>query len=227
MIDLLIKSGLKAFKQGKCEEALKYFHKLKNEKKDYYLGLTYVKLKDYDSAIRHLRLYLRRETNYELMIQVYMVLGYVYALKLEYVKSRRFFEKSLQLDFYNSKAYAALGYLDYKMNNYQESVKKLKKAIEFDNKNANAHNSLGYIYGDMNLNMADALKECEIALLLSPDYPAYLDSLGWVYYKQGDLIRAKQYLTQALDKLPESDEIRKHFKTIIVREINKKHEKID
>ncbi len=228
MGNLILKNGLKAYQEKRYRDALKYFNKLEDdEKKNYYLGLTYVRLNDYDSAIFHLKNYLKKETDYQFMIQVMMVLGYIYAQKEDYVKSKMYFTRSLQLDFNNSKAYAALGYIYYKMRNFHEAIKSLKKAIEIDERNATAHNSLGYIYADISMKLEEAVKECEIALKLSPNYPAYLDSIGWVYYKKGNLKKAKEYLSKALDMMPDNKEIREHFRNVIIKELTKKKEKID
>jgi len=227
MKNLILKNGLKAYNEKRYQDALKYFEKTKDEKKDYYLGLTYVKLEDYKTAITHLKKYLKKETNYSLMIQIYFILGFIYAQLNEYTKSLKYLQKVIDLDFNNSKAYAAIGYVYYKMKNFNESIKALKKAIEIDEENATAHNSLGFIYADINLNLQEAVRECEIALELSPEYPAYLDSMGWAYYKSGDLEKAKEYLVKAMDKMPDNEEIKKHFKDLIVKEMLKKREKID
>lgn len=228
MADLILKNGLKAYKEKRYEDALKYFNKLENElKKNYYLGLTYVRLQDYDSAIFHLKNYLKKETDYQIMIQVLMILGYIYVKKNDYKKAKIYFDKVLQLDFNNSKAYAALGYIYYQLKDYNEAIKVLKKAIEIDEKNATAHNSLGYIYADTNMQLEEAIKECEIALQLSPGYPAYLDSMGWAYYKKGELKKAKEYLAKALEIMPDNEEIKAHFRDVVVKEISKKKEKID
>lgn len=228
MADLILKNGLKAYQERRYEDALKYFNKLKDdEKKNYYIGLAYVRLNDYNSAIFHLKNYLKKETDYQLMIQVMMVLGYIYVQKKDFGKSKLYFDKALQLDFNNSKAYAALGYVFYQLHNFNEAIKSLKKAIEIDEKNATAHNSLGYIYADINIKLEEAIKECEIALEISPDYPAYLDSIGWAYFKKGDIKKAKEYLSKALEFMPDNNEIKEHFREVVIKEIAKKKEKID
>ncbi len=226
-MDLVFKNGLQSYKEKNYPKALKYFKKMKDTKKDYYLGLVYVRLEDYKSAIFHLTKYLKKETDYELMIQIYLVLGYIYAQKKEYTQSKQYFQKALNLDFHNSKAYAAIGYIQYKLNNNDEAIKFLKKAIDIDQDNATAHNSLGYIYADINMSLEEAIKECETAIKISPDYAAFLDSMGWAYYKKGELAKSKEYLTKALDINPDNKEIRKHFKDLIVKEMSKKKETID
>ena len=227
MADLILKNGLIAYNEKRYNDALKYFKKLKDHKKEYYMGLAYVRLEDYKTAITFLKKYLKRETDYQLMIQVYFVLGFIYAQTKDFSKAKYYLEKALQLDFNNSKVFAALGFIHYKMRNFNESVKALKKAIEIDEGNATAHNSLGYIYADTNMNLEDAVKECEMALKLVPDYAAFLDSMGWAHFKKGDIKAAKKFLSEALDKLPDNKEVKKHFKDMIVKDIVKKKDKID
>ena len=82
-MDLVLKNALIAYQEKQYGTALKYFKKLKSEKKDYYMGLTYVKMEDYKTAIIHLKKYLKMETNYPLMIQILVVLGFIYAQKKE------------------------------------------------------------------------------------------------------------------------------------------------
>ncbi len=227
MADLILKNGLIAYNEKRYNDALKYFKKLKDEKKEYYTGLVYVRMEDYKTAISFLKKYIKRETDYQLMIQVYFVLGFIYAQIKDFSKAKYYLEKALQLDFNNSKVYAALGFIHYKMRNFNESVKVLKKAIEIDEKNATAHNTLGYIYADTNMNLEEAIKECEIALKLTPDYAAFLDSMGWAQFKKGDIKKAKKYLSEALDKLPDNKEVKKHFKDMIMKDITRKKDKID
>ena len=58
-------------------------------------------------------------------------------------------------------------------------------------------NSLGYIYAEDNTKLEEAQKLVERALVVDPDNGAYLDSLGWVYYKKGDYQNALKYLKEA------------------------------
>ncbi|MEM1211348.1 MAG: tetratricopeptide repeat protein [Planctomycetota bacterium] len=61
-------------------------------------------------------------------------------------------------------------------------------------------NSLGYTFSveDRNLRAAETL--IKRALRAEPDSAAYLDSLGWVYYKLGDAARAIAWLDKAVKR---------------------------
>ncbi|MBN1899394.1 MAG: tetratricopeptide repeat protein [Spirochaetes bacterium] len=228
MANLILKNGLKAYQEGHFKSAIKYFSKLENDdKKDYYLGLSYVRLRDYESATYHLNNYLNKETDYKLMTQILFVLGYIFAQKGQYSKSKKYFQKSLDLDFNNSKAYAALGYVFYKQKNFDEAIRALKKAIEIDERNATAHNSLGYIYADINMKLEESIMQCEIAVKIKPNYAAYLDSLGYAHFKKGNIKKAKEYLSKAMEMMPENEEIQEHFRNVVIKDMSRKKEKID
>jgi len=230
MVTDRIEKGIEYYNKGEYKKALTEFRRLSDTEKlkHYYLGITYTRLNNIDSALFHLKTFLKNsEVSFPILIKVLMILGYLHARKEEYKKAKSYFEKVLQLDFNNSKAYAALGYIYYKVGNIQEALNHLQKALEIDQGNATAHNSFGYILAENDLDIDKALKECQKALELKPDYPAYLDSIGWIYFKKGDYIKAKHYLTKALEKMPECNEIREHFRVIVRKELSFKKEQID
>ena len=49
------------------------------------------------------------------------------------------------------------------------------------------------------------------ALDLDPDNGAYLDSLGWVYYRQGKLAEAESALVRAIDKIGQDGTVHDHL----------------
>lgn len=63
--------------------------------------------------------------------------------------------------------------------------------------NSAALNALGYTLTDRTDRHDEALVLIARALALKPGDPYYLDSLGWVYYRLGDLEKAEHYLRQA------------------------------
>lgn len=76
----------------------------------------------------------------------------------------------------------------------------LKKSIELDpSKAAQAYNYLGYMWVDRNQNLDEAGFMIRKALEIEPDNGAFLDSLGWFFFKKGDLGRALTELLHAAD----------------------------
>jgi tetratricopeptide (TPR) repeat protein len=61
-----------------------------------------------------------------------------------------------------------------------------------------ANNDLGYLYADQGKNLPKAEKMIRQALKGEPDNVAYLDSMGWVLFKQGKLEEARTFLQKAI-----------------------------
>ncbi len=74
---------------------------------------------------------------------------------------------------------------------------KLRKVIALKPEHAHAHNALGYSLADRAMRLDEAQALIERALELAPDDPFILDSLGWVYFRRGDLDNALKHLERA------------------------------
>jgi tetratricopeptide (TPR) repeat protein len=61
-------------------------------------------------------------------------------------------------------------------------------------------NYLGYMLADKGLRLPEALDMIRKAVKAEPMNGAYLDSLGWVYFKMGDNEQAEEYLREAVDR---------------------------
>jgi tetratricopeptide (TPR) repeat protein len=70
------------------------------------------------------------------------------------------------------------------------------------------NNDLGYSWADAGMNLDRAEKMVRLAVGEQPRTSAYLDSLGWVYYKQGKIDDALVYLDRALRMAPYEDRLR-------------------
>lgn len=69
-----------------------------------------------------------------------------------------------------------------------------------DENDADAANALGYHYALRGTNLNEGLALLRKALKKSPDNAAYLDSLGWIYYKMGRIDSAVECLKKAAGK---------------------------
>ncbi len=71
-----------------------------------------------------------------------------------------------------------------------EALASLEKAHSLAPHDAGLSNNLGYTYADMGVNLAQAEQLIRQAVLARSDERDFLDSLGWVFYKQGNLSAA-------------------------------------
>ena len=83
--------------------------------------------------------------------------------------------------------------------------------IAEDPKNADALNSFGYMLAERGQKLDEAIGFVQRALAIDPGNGAYLDSLGWAYYKQNRFEQAEAPLREAAEKLPAVSVIQDHL----------------
>ncbi|MCL1864331.1 MAG: hypothetical protein FWF73_00785 [Spirochaetes bacterium] len=99
--------------------------------------------------------------------------------------------------------YFYLAIIHEKLNEIDNAIKNSKFAIKYNKGRGRAYNLLGYLYADRNMNIDEAMKLVLKALEFEPDNGAYLDSLGWIYYRKKDYVMALKNLLLAEEKLDE------------------------
>lgn len=84
----------------------------------------------------------------------------------------------------------------------------LRHAIELEPGDpAQALNYLGYMWIDRNMNLDEAATMVRRALEFEPDNPAFLDSLGWYYYRVGKYDQALAQLLRAAGLISPEDAV--------------------
>ncbi|MFH1144483.1 MAG: tetratricopeptide repeat protein [Candidatus Eisenbacteria bacterium] len=90
-----------------------------------------------------------------------------------------------------------------------ESV--LLPLMQPDSADARALNFVGYMLVDHGLRLPEAESMIRRALEGDPEDPAILDSMGWLWYKKGDMPRAEEWLQKAVDGGGRHPEIFEHL----------------
>ncbi|HEV2183075.1 MAG TPA: tetratricopeptide repeat protein [Candidatus Acidoferrales bacterium] len=81
---------------------------------------------------------------------------------------------------------------------YDQAEQMFRKALAINPHDAMVLNYYGYMLADRGMRLDEAITMIRSAVVEDPTNGAYLDSLGWAYYKQGNLAEAQQYLQQAV-----------------------------
>jgi len=104
--------------------------------------------------------------------------------------------------------------LSEKLGNTILSEQLLKEAIKLKPDYALAYNALGYSFADRGVKLNEAKKYIDIALSIQPRNHYILDSMGWVYFRLGNLKLAYQFVLKAFN-LQQDPEIAAHLGEIL------------
>ncbi|HKW16441.1 MAG TPA: tetratricopeptide repeat protein [Terriglobales bacterium] len=94
---------------------------------------------------------------------------------------------------------------------YDEAEAGFRKILTQSPDNATVLNYLGYMLADHNTKLDDALAMIKKAVDLEPANGAYLDSLGWAYYKLGKYDLAEDNLTKASQHMGADPTVQEHL----------------
>lgn len=95
--------------------------------------------------------------------------------------------------------------LSLQQNNIEQMEQDLREILNSDPNNAMVLNTLGYTLTEYSDRYSEALTLIKRAAALKPGDPAIIDSLGWVYYKLGQLKEAILFLQQAYNQLQDPE----------------------
>jgi tetratricopeptide (TPR) repeat protein len=108
----------------------------------------------------------------------------------------------------NAKFYFNYGVTAEQAGLYDKAADLLRKSIAFDPASAaDAYNYLGYMWADHNMHLDEAEEMIKRALEIEPNNGSYLDSLGWVEFRQGKFDQALADLLRATKNLDREDPI--------------------
>ncbi|HEY5894010.1 MAG TPA: tetratricopeptide repeat protein [Chthoniobacterales bacterium] len=145
-------------------------------------------------------------------ITTWLAIAYSQADKLQ--ESLTTFEEAIQesknydQDILNSNFYLSYAETAQKAGLYEKTVSLIRKSIDMDPSNAHqGQNFLGYFWVDRGENLEEGAQLIRKALSAEPDNGAYIDSLGWYYYKKGNYDAALKELLRATEHLPEEDAV--------------------
>jgi|CXWL01.1.fsa_nt_gi tetratricopeptide (TPR) repeat protein len=105
----------------------------------------------------------------------------------------------------------ALGSIYDRKGDIEQSLQKMRTLLDINPEHANAMNFIGYILADKGIDIVEAERLLTRALEIKPDNGSFLDSLGWVYFRKGDMERAVTALEKASSLAPGEPTIIEHL----------------
>jgi tetratricopeptide (TPR) repeat protein len=153
--------------------------------------------------------------------EIYLNLSQVYERGRRYADAEQAAHKaeSFSSDPHDNEiAWLMLGAVYERQKQYEKAEEEFKKILDLNPKNAQVLNYFGYMLADRGVRLEEAYDLIQRAVDQEPFNGAYLDSLGWVYFKQNKIEEAEAMLRKAIDREPHDPTIRAHLGDVYARQ---------
>ncbi len=190
------------------EEAIaeyEYFAGNADEKGDVYikLGILYDEIGKHEESIKNFLYAIELIPDND---ELYYYLGLEYRIMKDYKNAIKAFKRAVELKEGDAHYYFNLGVSYERLGEISEAIIYLDKSVQLDDTNPVALNYLGYILADEGIRLGEAKDFIHKALSFDPENGAYLDSMGWVYYRMEDYGKAREYLEKAIEHIDIAEE---------------------
>jgi tetratricopeptide (TPR) repeat protein len=152
--------------------------------------------------------------------ELYLAIARVYSQAKQYPEAEQAADKALG---YNTRpeeqefSRYLLGSIYERQKKYDLAEEQFKKVLAVDPLYAPAANYLGYMLADRGVRLEESVKYIQKALQLEPNNGAYLDSLGWAYYKMDRCDLAEPHLEKAARLMSDDPTIHEHLGRLYLR----------
>jgi predicted Zn-dependent protease len=110
-----------------------------------------------------------------------------------------------------------LGSVQERAGNQKAAEEVFLALLEKNPEHAPSLNYLGYMWAESGTNLERAHEMLVRAVGHEPNNGAYVDSLGWVYFRLGNLEQAEKYLTDATKLLPRDPTVHEHLGDVLAK----------
>jgi len=146
---------------------------------------------------------------------VYTILAGVLSQSGQLNSAEESARKALELSPDDPQAMIQLSSILDRSGKHEVSEKTLRELLKREPDNATALNNLGYFMVERGAGYEEALKLIEQAVAIDPIQGSFLDSLGWAYFKLGNIEKARQYLEKATTYSKRNSTIHEHLGDVL------------
>jgi tetratricopeptide (TPR) repeat protein len=152
--------------------------------------------------------------------EVYLDIAQVQERSRKYADAERSAQKAEELAKDSTEketVWFMLGAIYERQKEFDRAEQEFRKVLEVNPNNAAVLNYYGYMLADRNIRLDEALSMIQRAVKEEPNNGAYLDSLGWAYFKQGKLAEAEENLQKAAAKSAHDPTVLGHLAEVYMK----------
>jgi tetratricopeptide (TPR) repeat protein len=150
-------------------------------------------------------------------IKVYSAMVQVYQREKKFKEAEKVLVPAEKLFKNKETFHFMLGSVYERQKDYEKAEGTFRKVLEINPDHAASLNYLGYMLADRGVRLEESLDLIKKAVDLDPNNGAYLDSLGWAYFKLNRMDEAELYLKKALDRVRKDSTIHEHLGDVYYR----------
>ena len=160
----------------------------------------------WEEAVHLFRFALGLDSAEEPPLEIWLSLGTAYQMGGAVAQAEEAFQRAVSLGGpEQTRAHLALGMLYQRLLRFEESEKVYRQAYRINPDDPELLNGLGYLYAEWGVHLEEAVALIQRALAQEPQNGAYLDSLGWAYFRLGRLEQAVETLKEASLQTPDPE----------------------
>ncbi len=147
-------------------------------------------------------------------LEILLAVAQVYSQAKRYAEAEGAVQRAVALSSRpedQERSFFVLGSIYERQKKFDLAEEQFKRILKADPLNAAAFNYLGYMLADRGVRLEESLKYIQKAVELEPNNGAYLDSLGWAYFKLNRLDLAEVNLEKAARLVSSDPTIHEHL----------------
>jgi tetratricopeptide (TPR) repeat protein len=163
------------------------------------LAMLYAEKSDTDTATKLLTGLLRGNDSDQ---EIYLNIAQAQERGKKYAEAEQSAAKAEELsidDESKQSAWFLLGAIYERQKKFDLAEQEFRKVLDVNPNSASVLNYYGYMLADRGVRLAEATSMIQKAVAQEPGNGAYLDSLGWAYYKQNKFTEAEEALRKAVE----------------------------
>lgn len=136
---------------------------------------------------------------------LHYLLGVIFVKKEDYAAAVKSMNRAIEMAPTRAEYIFHLGATYEKMKEYEKCVAAMRKVLEINPNHGDALNYIAYLYSVQNRNLDEALQLIHRALEMDADNGYYLDTLSWIYHRQGKKELALATIKKAVANTKDKD----------------------
>ena len=126
-------------------------------------------------------------------------------------EAEKYLKKALEISPDDTNLLGTLGLIYDGEKRWTECDSVYELALKIDSSNALINNNYAYSLSERGIKLDEALKMSIIAITKEPANFSYLDTMGWIYFKMGELKKAKDYIEKSLKINDKNSDVYEHL----------------